>query len=170
MLERARKAEAEVVALKSQLKNETSTSKRTIRETEAALAESQARAQKCEREYVTLRDSLKGLVASFKTDHDGLREEMRRREEKMRKEAEEVRKKYLNLIDEVKKEREADGRGMKEVVRLKEESENARREVEESLREEVQRLRAEVDRSNKESEGAIQTAKCASTFTFPMCY
>ncbi|KIP01856.1 hypothetical protein PHLGIDRAFT_26828 [Phlebiopsis gigantea 11061_1 CR5-6] len=159
VLERARKAEAEVVALKSQLKNETSTSKRTIRDTEAALTESQARAQKCEREYVTLRDSLKGLVASFKTDHDGLREEMRKREDRMRKEAEEVRKKYMKLVEEVKKDREVDGRGMKEVVRLKEESENARREVEESLREEVQRLRTEVDRSNKESEGAIQTAK-----------
>lgn len=158
-MERARRAEAEVVTLKSQLKNETSTSKKTMREMEAALTESQARSQKCEREYITLRDSLKGLVESFKTDHESLREEMRKREEKMRKEAEDVRKKYLKLVEDIKRDREADGQGMKEVVRLKEESETVRREVEEGLKEEVQRLRAEVDRSNKDSEGAIQTAK-----------
>ena len=147
------------MTLKTQLKSETSTSKKTIREMETSLTESQARSQKCEREYITLRDSLKGLVESFKADHEGLREEMRKREEKMRKEAEEVRKKYLKLLDDVKRDREADGRGMKEVMRLKEESEMVRKEVEEGLKEEVQRLRAEVDRLNKESEGAIQTAK-----------
>ena len=127
---------------------------------EAALAESQARSQKCEREYITLRDSLKGLVESFKSDQDSLREEMRKREEKMRREAEEVRKKYVRLVDEVKKDREADGRSLGEVVKLKEESERIRKEIEERLRGEVQKLRAEVDRSNRESEGAIQTAKC----------
>ncbi|GJE98542.1 hypothetical protein PsYK624_147740 [Phanerochaete sordida] len=159
VLERARKAEAEVVTLKSQLKTETSTSKKSLREMETALTEAQARSQKCEREYITLRDSLKGLVESFKRDHDGLREEMRKREEKLRKEAEEVRKKYTKLIEEVRKEREEEGRGMKEVMRLKDESVKVTKEIEEGLKDEVARLRAEVDRSNKESEGAIKTAK-----------
>lgn len=163
VLDRARKAEAEVVSLKAQLKSETSTSKKSLRDMEAALAEAQARSQKCEREYATLRDSLKGLVASFKADHDGLREEMRKREERLRREAEEVRKKYVRLVEEVKRDREADGRGMGEVLHLKEEAESVRKEVEEGLKAEVQRLRAEVDRSNKESEGAIQTAKCVSS-------
>jgi hypothetical protein len=160
VLDRARKAEAEVVSLKSQLKTETNTSKKTLRELEAALAESQARSQKCEREYATLRDSFKGLVESFRADQDGLRDELRKREERMRREAEEVRKKYAQLVDEVRRDREADGRSLGEVVKLKEESERVRREIEERLRGEVQQLRAEVDRSNKESEGAIQTAKC----------
>ena len=160
VLERARKAEAEVVTLKSQLKTETTTSKKSLREMEAALTEAQARSQKCEREYITLRDSLKGLVESFKRDHDSLRDELRKREEKMRGEAEEVRKKYLKLIEEVRKEREEEGRGMKEVVRLKDESAEVTKKIEEGLKEEVARLREEVDRSNKESEGAIKTAKC----------
>ncbi|EKM50610.1 uncharacterized protein PHACADRAFT_213510 [Phanerochaete carnosa HHB-10118-sp] len=159
VLERARKAEAEVLTLKGQLKTETTTSKKSLREMEAALAEAQMRSQKCEREYVTLRDSLKGLVESFKQDHDGLRDEMRKREEKMRREAEEVQKKYVKLIEEVRKEREEEGRGMKEVVRLKDDSLRVTKEIEEGLKEEVARLRAEVDRSNRESEGAIKTAK-----------
>ena len=64
-----------------------------------------------------------------------------------------------HLVEDVKKDREADGRSLGEVIKLKEESERVRREIEQGLREEVQQLRAEVDRSNKESEGAIQTAK-----------
>ncbi|THG96748.1 hypothetical protein EW026_g5144 [Hermanssonia centrifuga] len=159
VLERARKAEAEVVVLKSQLKTETTTSKKSLRDMEAALTESTARSQKCEREYITLRDSLKGLVESFKTDHENLREEMRKREEKMRKEAEEISKKYKRLLDEVKKEREGGGQGMNAIVKLKMESEKARHDVEEGLKEEVGRLREEVDRSSKDSEGAIKTSK-----------
>ena len=64
MLERARKAEAEVISLKSQLKNETTTSKKTIRDMESSLTECTARTQKAEREYAVLRDSIKGLVES----------------------------------------------------------------------------------------------------------
>ena len=160
MLERARKAEAEVVTLKSQLKSETSTSKKTIRETEMALAESTARSQKSEREYVTLRDSLKGLVEGFKADHDRLREEMKKREERMRKEAEEVSKKYKRLVEEVRKDREARGGGLSQVVKLKEESEGLRKEMEERIHSEVEKLRGEVAKSSKNNEDAVRTAEC----------
>lgn len=84
---------------------------------------------------------------------------MRKREEKMRKEAEEISKKYKRLLDEVKKEREGGGQGMNAIVKLKMESEKARHDVEEGLKEEVGRLREEVDRSSKDSEGAIKTSK-----------
>jgi hypothetical protein len=60
-LERARKAEAEAVAPKAQLKTETTTSKKLLRETETALAESTALSSKCEREYIALGDSLRGM-------------------------------------------------------------------------------------------------------------
>lgn len=159
MLERARKAEAEVLTLKGQLKSETTTSKKTIREMEAAVAESTARSQKHEREYVTLRDSIKGLVESFKADQDGLREEMKKREDRMRKEAEDLKKKYHRLVEEVKKERETSGLGIAEVKRLKEESEVVRQEAEDRLREDIGKLRDEVDRQMKEDNGAVQTAK-----------
>ncbi len=79
LLERARKAEAEASSLKAQLKSETSTSKKTLRGMESSLAEATALSQKSEREYITLRDSIKGLVESFKTDAERLREEMRKR-------------------------------------------------------------------------------------------
>ncbi|KAI0091600.1 hypothetical protein BDY19DRAFT_931298 [Irpex rosettiformis] len=159
VLERARKAEAEVLSLKSILKSETTTSKKTIREMESSFAESTARTQKAEREYNTLRDSIKGLVDSFKQDHNSLREEMKKREERLRKEADEVKKKYSKLAEEVHKQREAEGSGMKEVRKLKEEAEEARRKVEEGLRSDIQKLREEVDKSTREDNGAIQTAK-----------
>lgn len=127
---------------------------------ESTLAESTARAQKSEREYITLRDSLKGLTESFKADQAALRDEIRKREEKMKKEAEEVKKKYVKLVDEVKKEREEGGAGLEGVRKLKEEVEQARHEVEEGLRVEIQKLRDEVDRTAKEDNGAVQTAKC----------
>ncbi|KAI0664465.1 hypothetical protein C8Q70DRAFT_948223 [Cubamyces menziesii] len=159
VLERARKAEAEVVSLKAQLKNETSTSKKTIREMEASLTESTARTQKAEREYVVLRDSLNRLVESFKTDAVNLREEMHRREEKLKTEAEEMGRKYRLLLEQIKKEREEGGEGIGELRRLTRENERIGKEIEEGLREEMRQLRAEVDRSTKESEEATQTAK-----------
>ncbi|KAI0332752.1 hypothetical protein GY45DRAFT_1273463 [Cubamyces sp. BRFM 1775] len=159
VLERARKAEAEVVTLKAQLKNETSTSKKTIREMETALTEHTARTQKAEREYVVLRDSLNRLVESFKTDAVNLREEMHRREEKLKTEAEEMGRKYRLLLEQIKKEREEGGEGIGELRRLTRENERIGKEIEEGLREEMRQLRAEVDRSTKESEEATQTAK-----------
>ena len=50
VLDRARKAEAEVITLKSQLKNETTTSKKTIRDMESSLTrDSWARIQSATR-------------------------------------------------------------------------------------------------------------------------
>ncbi|KAI0369739.1 hypothetical protein BV20DRAFT_1036247 [Pilatotrama ljubarskyi] len=159
VLERARKAEAEVVTLRSQLKNETTTSKKTIREMEASLTEHTARTQKAEREYAVLRDSIKGLVESFQTDAVNLREEMRRREEKLKSEAEEMGRKYRLLLEQIQKEREDGGEGISELRRLTRENERIGKEIEDGLREEMRQLRAEVDRSTKESEEATQTAK-----------
>ncbi|KAJ3555978.1 hypothetical protein NM688_g2283 [Phlebia brevispora] len=159
VLERARKAEAEVVTLKAQLKTETTTSKKSIREMETALAESTARSQKSEREYIILRDSLKGLVESFKTDHERLREEMRKREERLRKEAEEVSKKYKRLVEEVRKQQKAGGGGIGEVAKLKQESQEIRKELGERLEAKVDSLRDEVEQAAKHNEEAVKTAK-----------
>ncbi|KAF8628724.1 hypothetical protein AX17_005946 [Amanita inopinata Kibby_2008] len=158
VLERARKAEAESATLKSQLKTETTTTKKAMREMEAALTESTALSQKCEREYITLRDSIKGLVESFKTDADRLRDEMRRREEKWRSEAESVGKKYRLLLEKVKGAEE----DRSDVKALVEEDRKAGKKVEQAWREEVERLKAEVERSNKKTEEASNTAQVLS--------
>ncbi|KAJ6488066.1 hypothetical protein DFH09DRAFT_1209896 [Mycena vulgaris] len=155
VLERARKAEAEATTLRTQLKSETSTSKKTIREMETALTESTALSQKSEREYITLRDSLKGLVEGWKSDTDRLREEMTKREEKWRGEAESVGKKYRLLLEEI----QASGEGRAEIKRAREEEQAASRELEKAWQEEIERLKAEVDKSSKESEEAGDTAR-----------
>ncbi|KAJ7917564.1 hypothetical protein B0H13DRAFT_1995065 [Mycena leptocephala] len=141
--------------LKTQLKSETSTSKKTIREMELALTESTALSQKSEREYITLRDSIKGLVEGFKSDTDRLREEMTKREEKWRSEAESVGKKYRLLLEEIK----GAGEGRAEIKRAREADQAASRELEKGWQEEIQHLKEEVDRSNKESEEAGNTAR-----------
>ncbi|KAJ7491986.1 hypothetical protein FB451DRAFT_1077782 [Mycena latifolia] len=155
VLERARKAEAEAATLKAQLKSETTTSKKTIREMESTLAESTALSQKSEREYLTLRDSMKGLVEGWKSDTDRLREEMTRREEKWRAEAESVGKKYRLLLEEI----QTAGEGRAEIKRAREEEQAASRELEKAWQEEIARLKAEVDKSNKESEETADTAR-----------
>ncbi|KAL4249868.1 hypothetical protein ABKN59_002032 [Abortiporus biennis] len=157
VLERARKAEAEVVSLRSQLKSETTTSKKSLREMEAQVAESSAKSQKSEREYITLRDSIKSLVESFKTDNENLREEMKKRETKVKAEAEEVRKKYTQLAEEVRQDRETSGSG--EVKRLITEHEKVRKEVEDRFTEEMEKMKAEVVRTSKEGDEAAKTAK-----------
>lgn len=159
MLDRARKAEAEVITLRSSLKSETSTSKKTIRDMEASLTECTARTQKAEREYTVLRDSIKGLVESFQTDAVNLREEMKRREDKLKGEAEEMGRKYRLLLEEIQKERDDGGEGIGELRRLTRENERIGKEIEDGLRTEMRQLRAEVDRSTTESEEATQTAK-----------
>lgn len=119
-----------------------------------ALTESTALSQKSEREYLTLRDSIKGLVESWKTDTDRLRDEMRKREEKVKSEAEAVGKKYRLLLEAV---RAADG-GRAEVTRLREEDKTATTGVEQAWQGEIDRLKAEVEKSSKESEKTADTA------------
>ncbi|KAG2075602.1 hypothetical protein BDR04DRAFT_1091108 [Suillus decipiens] len=159
VLERARKAEAEAATLKSQLKTETATSKKSLREMESALAESTALSQKAEREYITLRDSIKSMTESWKHDTDRLREEMRKREDKLKKEAESVGKKYKILVDEMQEAHRQQG----SVKDLKHEDQKIRKEVEEEFREEIIKLKAQVELQSHQSDEAVETARALAS-------
>lgn len=156
VLERARKAEAEAATLKAQLKTETTTSKKTIREMEATLSESTALSQKSEREYITLRDSLKSMTESWKQDTDRLRDEMRKKEEKQQAEAQRIGKMYGDLVAEVKKSRE----GQEVLNKLKEEDRKCSEDVNNYWKKEIEAMKAEVEKDGKNSEQAMKTAKC----------
>lgn len=158
VLERARKAESEAATLKSQLKTETATSKKSLREMETALSESTALSQKSEREYITLRESIKGLVESWKTDTDRLRDEMRKREEKLQVEAESVGKKYRTLVEELKNVES----GREEMRKLREEDLKRAKEVEQHWVGEIKRMHDEVEASVKQCEKAGNTATTLS--------
>jgi hypothetical protein len=163
VLERARKAEAETVALKAQLKTETTIAKKSLREMETQLAESTALSSKSEREYITLRDTLKGMKAAWRADVDGLREDMRKREERLRCEAETAGKKYARLLEEIKA-RKSD---VQNVEQLREQDARIRREVEEEFREQICALKTEVQGSSEASLKAEKTAECVlSSFLF----
>jgi hypothetical protein len=155
VLERARKAEGEAAALKAQLKTETTTSKKTIRDMEAALSESTALSQKSEREYITLRDGLKGMAETWKQDTERLREEMRRREEKLRIEGERLGKMYKDLVEKVKSSNE--GRDL--VKTYKEEDRRRTEEVESLWTKQIETLKLEVEKQEKTTEAANEMAK-----------
>ncbi|KAF8997903.1 hypothetical protein BDQ17DRAFT_1248068 [Cyathus striatus] len=154
VLERARKAEGEAVQLKTQLKNDTTTSKKTIREMESALSESSALSQKSEREYLTLRDSIKHISDTFRTDLESLRADMKKREDRWKTEAEAVGKKYKTLLEEVKKKEEK----KEDVKKLLEEERKKQTEVEKMWVGEVEKMKGDVERSRKEGEEAAKKA------------
>ncbi|KIK92531.1 hypothetical protein PAXRUDRAFT_829862 [Paxillus rubicundulus Ve08.2h10] len=155
VLERARKAEGEAAALKTQLKTETTTSKRSLREMEAALAESTALSQKSEREYITLRDSIKSMTESWKHETDKLRDEMRKREDTLKKEGETVGKKYRQLAEEMKTAQQQQTR----IKDLRTEDSKIRKEVEDEFREQIRQLKAQVEEQSHSTNEAIGTAK-----------
>ena len=156
VLERARKAEAEAASLKAQLKSETTASKKSIREMEHALTESTALSQKSEREYITLRESLKSMTESWKHDTDRLRDEMTKREDRLKAEAEAMGKKYKKLLQELGKE---DGKEKESIKSLREQDERLRKQIEEAFREEIGSLRKDMDKVSVDGEEANQTAK-----------
>ncbi|KAF9472857.1 hypothetical protein BDN70DRAFT_886506 [Pholiota conissans] len=155
VLERARKAEAEAAALKTQLKSETTTSKKTIREMESALSESTALSQKSEREYITLRDSIKSMAESWKQDTERLREEMRKREDKLQAEAQRIGKMYSDLVKEVKKTKE----DKETVKKLKEDDQKLSGEVEKYWTDQIQLMKQQVETEARNSEEANKTAQ-----------
>ncbi|KXN90691.1 hypothetical protein AN958_03976 [Leucoagaricus sp. SymC.cos] len=156
VLERARKAEAEAASLKQQLKHETSTSKKTIREMETQLSESTALSKKSEREYITLRDSLKQMSESWKHDTEALKSEMRKREEKWRKEVDGIGKKYKDLCGSVK---EREKIWEEEWKKAREEDKKKVESVEKIWMTEVERMQEIVEKSGRDCEKAERTAQ-----------
>ena len=124
---------------------------------EHALSESTALSQKSEREYITLRDALKTLTESWKLDTERLREEMTRREEKVKAEAESMGRRYKRLVEEIKSTKE--GGAGESIIRLREEDARVRSKIEEAFREEIGVLRKEMDKVAGDGEEANQTAK-----------
>lgn len=155
VLERARKAEAEAATMKQQLKTETSSTKKALRDMESALAESTALSSKSEREYITLRDSVKGLTEGWKRDIDRLREEMSKREVRWKADEEKLGKKYKKLVEEVKN---AEAK-RKEIESLKVEEKEKDSEVEAYWSSQVEKMKAELEESNKKSAAAVKTAE-----------
>jgi len=154
VLDRARKAEAEATMLKSQLKTETTTSKKALREMESALTESTALSQRSEREYITLRDSVKQLTESWKHDTDRLRDEMRKREEKVKSDGERLGKMYKDLLSELKKAKV----GEQEVIKLRHDDKEKDEEIKKFWMDEIERIKQGVERQEKKSDEAHKIA------------
>ncbi len=132
---------------------------------EAALTESTALSSKSEREYITLRDSLKGMKTAWRADVDSLREDMNKREERWRNEAEVAGKKYAKLLEDSKL-RKAD---VASVQQLREEDARIRHEVEEEFREQIRGLQEQVRSSSEASVRAEKTAECVLLSFYGTC-
>ncbi|KIY63205.1 hypothetical protein CYLTODRAFT_433070 [Cylindrobasidium torrendii FP15055 ss-10] len=159
VLERARKAEAEAAQLKSELKSETSTSKKKMREMESALTESTALSTKCEREYITLRDSIKGLVEGFKRDIDTLKADMKKKEDKLKSESESMATKYRNLLDNIK--------GVEslktDITQLRKDDKEKATALEAKWTEDIDSLREQIAACGKQGEGDSEVAQTLAT-------
>ncbi|KAF5351343.1 hypothetical protein D9758_008029 [Tetrapyrgos nigripes] len=155
VLERARKAEAEATTLRAQLKQDSTVSKKSIRDLESSLAESTTLSQKSEREYLTLRESLKSMAESWKHDMDRLHKDIQKREERWKSEGEAMGKKYKKLLEEVK----TSNQDRESLKKLKEEDARVAKEVEDAWTGEIERMKGEVAKSNKESEEAVETSR-----------
>lgn len=151
VLERARKAEAEVQTLKTQLKTETANAKKSV----STVTEAVAQSQKAQREYTTLRDSITGMTEGWKKEVKDLQDQMRKRDDAWREEVKEVTVKYNSLVKLVK----ATSAERSKVEALKIESVGLDKEFEEAMRAEIKKMSAEVARSTTDAERATQQAQ-----------
>ncbi|KZT56836.1 hypothetical protein CALCODRAFT_509171 [Calocera cornea HHB12733] len=155
LLDRARKAEAEAAALKSQLKTDTAASKSQLKEMEKQLLEASTVSQKSHREYITLSESLRGMTGVWKADMDAVRREMHRREETHRREVEEMRAKYesvLGLVQGSKSERT-------QLDALKQEAHAVDRDLESFLAPQLDQLLKSTSQSESDSAAALRIAQ-----------
>lgn len=65
---------------------------------ESALAQATISSQKSEREYLTLRESVAGMMEGWQREVKALKEDVRKKEEGWAKEKEDVAVKYRGLI------------------------------------------------------------------------
>lgn len=121
---------------------------------EAQVTEATAISSKSEREYHTLRDSVKHLSDGWKADVQAVRDEMRKREAKWQKENEDLEKKYKRIVAEVQKSNEQ----RVTVKELQKEHARLTREWEAEWLSELSKLKLSVDKSGLSSEQAERTA------------
>ncbi|KAG8907678.1 hypothetical protein FRB99_002756 [Tulasnella sp. 403] len=150
LLERARKAEAEVVSLKTQLKAETTNAKKSV----ATVNEAVTQSQKAQREYTILRDSVSGLTQSWKNEVKELKDEMRKRDDAWREEIKEVTVKYNSLVKLIK----ATSAERSRIESIKSESSALDKKFEAAMRDEVKALAEQIHKSTQETEEAGKQA------------
>jgi len=122
---------------------------------ESALTESTALSQRSEREYITLRDSVKHLTESWKHDIDRLKDDMKKREDKVKSEGERLGTMYKDLLSELKKAQE----GEKDVKRLWDDDKKQDEEVKKYWMEEIERIKQGVEKQEKKSDEAHKIAR-----------
>jgi predicted patatin/cPLA2 family phospholipase len=123
---------------------------------ESQLGESTTLSKKSEREYIILRDSIKGMVEMWKHDTEGLKVEMKKRDEKWKKELDGVGKKYKDLMQNVKDKEKL---WNEEFKKVREEDLKMQKDVEEAWNAEIKRLEDEVKKSDTQCEKASKTAR-----------
>ncbi|KAL5633395.1 hypothetical protein ACGC1H_003778 [Rhizoctonia solani] len=149
--DRARKAEAEALILKSQLKEETTVSKKSMKEMQTTLSQAKAVAQRSEREYVQLRDTMTGMREGWRKEVESLREQMKGSQN----EAQEALSKQvtlLKLLEEQKAERE-------KMDKLHAEYRAVQDKLAEQFRSELAAALATVEKSARDCDAADRAAK-----------
>lgn len=84
--------------LKTALKNTTSETKKSLKDMEATMTEATFTSQKAESEYNALKDSVSGMMQSWKREVQQLRDEVQRKEDEWAREREQVALKYKSVL------------------------------------------------------------------------
>ena len=98
VLERAQKAEAEVLAFTTNQKELEQTTKKSLSEMKALLEDAQRKEAKATSECSALRNGVTGIKESFARDLKSIRTDMSGADEKWKKDGEEMRAKNEALI------------------------------------------------------------------------
>lgn len=102
VLERAQKAEAEVLAFTTNQKELEQSTKKALNEMKAQLEEAQRKEAKATSEAAALRNGVKGIKDSFARDLKSIRDDMSGADERWEKQGEEMRAKNEALVALVK--------------------------------------------------------------------
>lgn len=102
VLERAQKAEAEVLAFTTNQKELEQSTKKSLAEMKAQLEDAQRKEAKATSECSALRTGVKGIKETFARDLRGIRDDMNGADERWKREGEEMRAKNEALVTLVK--------------------------------------------------------------------
>ncbi|KAG9035998.1 hypothetical protein FRB95_009998 [Tulasnella sp. JGI-2019a] len=146
VLERARKAEAEVIKLRTDLKTEVTTAKKAS----ATVQDAVTLKDKAENEYKVLRDSIAAMKQGWKDEVKHLKDEMRKKDDAWKEEVKEIEVKYGSLL----KLTRASNAERKRMDSMKTEIVTLDNQFETHIRSELTRLAKDIQKSTEDTEGA----------------
>ncbi|ORY29368.1 hypothetical protein BCR39DRAFT_175626 [Naematelia encephala] len=150
VLERARTAESALATHQANKKAIEQSTKKQLQAMTSQLTDSQVSQARAEREERALRESVKSLRDVWTREVKAVREEVKRTEEKGRKEREEAREKHLALVKLVEQQSEE----RSHIAKLAEQAIKDNALATKAFEDQIRELRQQADKSNEDTRSA----------------